>query len=84
MYNIWINLLSKIIMYDSSSKLLIINTKVFTERSQHSPVAQDALEYSMQVEALQQGFSQCSFRPQSHCSPGSTNPLPQTGLSNNL
>lgn len=54
------------------------------DKSQHSPVAQDAFECSIQVEALQQGLLHLSFSPQSHCSPGSTNPLPQTGLSNNL
>lgn len=58
-------------------------TKI-TLRSQHSPVAQEAFEYNMHVDALQQGLSQCSFKPQSHCSPTSTKPLPHTGLSKSL
>ena len=53
-------------------------------KSQHSPVAQVALGKTVQVVASQHGLSQWSFRPQSHCSPGSTKPLPQTGLSNRV
>jgi hypothetical protein len=55
-----------------------------TLRSQHSPVAHEAFTYSIHVDALQQGLSQCPFIPQSHCSPASTNPFPHTGLSNRL
>lgn len=55
-----------------------------TFRSQHSPVAHEALAYSIHVDALQQGLSQWPFIPQSHCSPASTNPFPHTGLSNRL
>jgi hypothetical protein len=62
------------------------NTNIWshTFRSQHSPVAHEALAYSIHVDALQQGLSQWPFIPQSHCSPASTNPFPHTGLSNRL
>lgn len=48
--------------------------------SQHEPEAQEALTASLQVVATQQGLSQNSGGPQSHCSPSSTTPSPQLEL----
>ena len=47
-------------------------------RSQHAPVAQEALGYSLQVFGLQQALRHSSAGPQSHSSPPSTTQSPQT------
>ena len=53
-------------------------------KSQHSPVAHDAFACNMHVYGSQHEFLQNSGSPQSHCSPGSTKPLPHCGESNNF
>lgn len=70
--------------HNKSKKKTQYSHRHLTSKSQQCPVAHVALGNSMQVEALQQVLAQFSGNPQSHCSPGSTNPLPQTGESNKL
>ena len=48
-----------------------------TFKSQHSPDAHVALALNLHVSAEQQGLSQNSFGPQSHCSSPSKTPFPQ-------
>lgn len=52
--------------------------------SQHFPVAHTAPAVSLQVLASQHLVLQSSCSPQSHSSPSSTNPFPQTGPSYNF
>ena len=70
--------------FNADTKIAEIAFVVLTFKSQHWPVAQDALECRVQECGSQQGFLQCSGNPQSHSSPSSTKELPQMGESKSM
>lgn len=65
--------MSDIHFFDANVSLILL-----TFKSQHLPVPHEALSFNVHVVALQHTLSHFSGSPQSHCSPGSTKPFPQT------